>query len=137
MAQANLNGQSTQIPQKIIVKNVLGSPLVACCFEPLTGYYRDGFCNTDASDYGTHTVCAIMTKAFLDYTATKGNDLSTPKPVYNFPGLKPGDKWCLCALRWFEAYKANVAPKLILEACHQKTLEFVPLEILKEYKYKN
>lgn len=133
MAQTNLNGQNGQTAHPKIAKNVLGSPLTACCFEPLTGYFRDGYCNTNASDYGTHTVCAVMTKEFLAYTLSKGNDLSTPKPIYNFPGLKPGDKWCLCALRWYEAYKAGVAPKLILEATHQKTLAYVPLEVLKEY----
>lgn len=134
MAQPKLNGQTSD---KSIIKNVLGRPLNACCFEPLTGYFRDGFCNTNINDYGTHTVCAIMTKDFLDYTLSKGNDLSTPKPVYNFPGLKPGDKWCLCALRWYEAYKAGVAPKLILKATHHKTLEFVPIEILKEFEHKD
>jgi len=136
MAQSKLNEQNGQAKHVPVVKNVLGTPLAACCFEPLTGYFRDGFCNTNADDYGTHTVCAIMSEAFLTYTLSKGNDLSTPKPQYNFLGLKPGDKWCLCALRWYEAYKAGVAPKLILAATHQKTLEFVPLEVLQEHEYK-
>lgn len=135
MAQPKLNGQNGQMDHIKIAKNVLGTSLAACCFEPLTGYFRDGYCNTDSSDYGTHTVCAIMNKEFLTYTLSKGNDLSTPKPQYNFPGLNPGDKWCLCALRWYEAYKAGAAPKLILEATHQKTLEFVPLEVLKEFAF--
>jgi len=113
-------------------KNVLGETLEACCFEPLTGFYRDGYCNTGQQDNGTHTVCAVMTKEFLEFTLSRGNDLSTPKPLYNFPGLKPGDKWCLCALRWYEAYKQGYAPNVVLEATNQKTLEYVPLETLKE-----
>jgi len=137
MAQNKANGQLHHQKNLPALKNVLGTKLTACCFEPLTGYFRDGFCNTDSSDFGTHTVCAIMTQAFLDYTLSKGNDLSTPKSAYNFPGLKPGDKWCLCALRWYEAYKAGVAPQLILEATHQKTLEFVPIDVLQEFEYKD
>jgi len=113
-------------------KNVLGENLKLCCNEPKTGFYRDGFCNTGPQDYGTHTVCAVMTKDFLDFTLTKGNDLCSPKPQYNFPGLKPGDKWCLCALRWHEAYKAGYAPNVILEATNKKTLDHIPIEALKE-----
>ena len=90
--------------------NVLGSNLIACCFEPITGFYRDGFCKTGEQDSGTHTVCAVMTAEFLKYTKAQGNDLSTPNPLYQFPGLKPGDKWCLCASRWKQAALAGVAP---------------------------
>lgn len=113
-------------------KNVFGENLKLCCNEPKTGFYRDGFCNTGPQDYGTHTVCAVMTKDFLDFTLTKGNDLCSPKPQYNFPGLKLGDKWCLCALRWHEAYKAGYAPNVILEATNKKTLDHIPIEALKE-----
>lgn len=113
-------------------QNVLGETLQACCYQPLTGFYRDGFCNTGPQDYGTHTVCAVMTKDFLAFTLAKGNDLSTPLPQYNFPGLKPGDKWCLCALRWYEAYKAGHAPNVILAATNKKTLEYIPLATLEE-----
>jgi len=116
----------------ITQQNVLGTPLQACCYQPLTGFYRNGFCNTGEQDYGTHTVCAVMTKGFLEFTLLEGNDLSTPKPQFNFPGLQPGDKWCLCALRWYDAYKAGFAPNVILEATNKKTLEFVPIEVLKE-----
>lgn len=113
-------------------KNVLGSDLQACCYEPLTGYYRDGYCNTGPRDYGVHTVCAIMTADFLAYTSSCGNDLSTPKPEYNFPGLVPGDKWCLCASRWYEAYKAGVAPGVSLTGTHANTLQIVPMTALQE-----
>jgi len=117
-------------------KNIFGEDMQACCFEPLTGFYRDGFCNTGEQDYGTHTVCAVMTKEFLEFTISKGNDLSTPKPQYNFPGLQPGDKWCLCALRWYEAYKAGYAPNVLLEATNEKTLQMVPMEALIEKAFK-
>jgi uncharacterized protein (DUF2237 family) len=115
-----------------ISKNVLGTPLQKCCDSPKTGFYRDGFCHTGPQDVGTHVACAIVTKEFLDFTKSKGNDLMTPRPDWNFPGLKPGDKWCLCALRWLEARKAGVAPKLDLEATHEKMLEFANLEQLKD-----
>lgn len=114
-------------------KNVLGQPLQACCFEPMTGYYRDGFCNTGAADYGVHTVCAVMTDDFLSYTSSCGNDLSTPRPEYGFPGLKPGDKWCLCVSRWAEAEKAGKAPKVYLPGCHENSLKVVTLELLQSY----
>lgn len=116
------------------IKNVLGGALIACSLLPLTGFYRDGCCKTGPEDHGTHTVCAKMTEEFLTYTKSKGNDLSTPRPEYNFPGLKPGDFWCLCALRWKEALQAGKAPKLKLEATHEKTLEFLELETLKDYQ---
>jgi len=111
--------------------NVLGEPLQACSYSPLTGFFRDGCCNTDANDHGTHVVCARMTQAFLDFSAARGNDLVTPKPQWRFPGLKPGDRWCLCATRWREALQAGLAPPVILEATHQKVLEYVSLDDLK------
>jgi len=115
-----------------VPKNVLGGELQSCCFEPKTGFYRDGFCRTGKEDYGTHVVCAVMTEAFLAFTKLRGNDLSTPIPQWNFPGLKPGDKWCLCAMRWVEAQKAGKAPKVVLEATHEKALEYTTLAILRE-----
>ena len=120
--------------QKESPLNVLGEPLQSCCTDPMTGYYRDGYCNTDASDLGTHVVCAIVTEEFLSYTATCGNNLTTPMPAYRFPGLKPGDKWCLCASRWKEAYEQGVAPLVVLESTHIKALEIISLEVLEEYK---
>jgi hypothetical protein len=113
-------------------KNVLGTELKKCCDSPKTGFYRNGFCHTGPEDHGTHVACATLTKEFLEFTKQRGNDLMTPRPDWNFPGLKPGDKWCLCALRWLEAKKAGVAPKLDLEATHEKMLEFVTLEELKK-----
>ena len=112
--------------------NVFGQPLELCCDNPKTGFYRDGFCNTGSIDLGTHVVCAEMTKEFLDYTKSKGNDLSTPNPIYDFPGLKPADFWCLCALRWKEAYEAGVAPNVKLEATHDKALEYLTMNQLIE-----
>ena len=101
----------------------------------MTGFYRDGCCKTGLDDIGTHTVCAVMTEEFLNFTKSKGNDLSTPVPDYHFPGLKPGDRWCLCASRWHEAYLAGMAPRLILEATHEKTLQYVSFEVLEEYAF--
>ena len=112
--------------------NVFGQPLLLCCNEPKTGFYRDGFCNTGSNDVGTHVICAEMTAEFLSFTKSKGNDLSTPNPIYDFPGLKPGDCWCLCALRWKEAYEAGVAPKVKLEATHDKALEYLTMNQLIE-----
>lgn len=114
-------------------KNVLGGALITCSIAPLTGFYRDGCCKTGFEDAGTHTVCAEITNEFLNYTKSKGNDLSTPNPAYGFPGLKAGDFWCLCALRWKEALLAGKAPKIKLEATHEKTLEFINFEDLKKY----
>ncbi|MEL6636273.1 MAG: DUF2237 domain-containing protein [Bacteroidota bacterium] len=114
--------------------NVLGKPLQACCLEPRTGWYRDGYCNTDARDLGVHVVCAVMTDAFLQHTSQCGNDLSTPRPEYGFPGLVAGDKWCLCVSRWKEAMQAGVAPPVVLESCHAKALETVSLEELRAYE---
>lgn len=115
-------------------KNVLGTALQACCFKPLTGWYRDGFCNTDAQDRGSHVVCAVMTDAFLSFSKRQGNDLITPRPQYNFPGLKAGDQWCLCAMRWKEAFEAGYAPYVVLESTHSKALEVVDFEDLLEFK---
>lgn len=112
--------------------NVLGGPLVACSFDPLTGFYRDGCCNTGPEDMGIHTVCAVMTADFLLFSKTQGNDLSTPRPEFGFKGLKPGDLWCLCAGRWYEAYRIGRAPKVRLEATHEETLAIVTLDTLKE-----
>ncbi|MCP4078905.1 MAG: DUF2237 domain-containing protein [Planctomycetaceae bacterium] len=114
-----------------MAKNVLGSDLEACCFNPLTGFYRDGFCKTGGKDYGVHTVCAEMTAEFLEFSRAAGNDLSTPVPQYEFPGLKPGDRWCLCVERWTEALRAGVAPRVVLESSHMSSLEFASLEDLK------
>lgn len=127
--------QTTFKNKKTMLKNVLGTKLQACCFEPKTGFYRDGYCKTGEEDTGTHVVCAIMTEEFLRFTKSKGNDLSTPISYYQFPGLKPGDKWCLCVLRWREAYKADVAPQVVLEATHEKALKSVTFEMLLEHKY--
>ena len=113
--------------------NVLGKPLEECSCNPKTGYLRDGFCNTTPDDFGTHVVCAIVTEEFLKYSKLKGNDLITPVPQWNFPGLKPGDKWCLCVSRWKQAEKENVAPPVDLNATHELALKFVSLKMLKEY----
>ncbi|WP_439532876.1 DUF2237 family protein [Polymorphobacter sp.] len=107
--------------------NVLGTALVPCGTNPMTGWYRDGCCNTDAQDQGLHTVCAIVTAEFLAFSRTAGNDLSTSRPEFGFPGLKPGDRWCLCAARWEEARRAGFAPEVVLEATHAKTLEITAL----------
>ena len=108
-------------------RNVLGSALVPCSYDPLTGFYRDGCCTTDAHDAGSHVVCAKVTQEFLDFSLTVGNDLSTPRPEYRFVGLKAGDRWCLCARRWQEALRAGVAPPVILESTHERALDFVTL----------
>ena len=113
--------------------NVYGEPLEPCSTDPLTGFYRDGCCNTSDLDGGMHTVCAVMTESFLQYTRFKGNDLSTPRPEFNFPGIKPGDQWCLCALRWLQAEKEGMAPKVRLRSTHIKTLEVVSLSHLERY----
>ena len=119
--------------EKEIVINIFGDEIEACCYDPMTGYFRDGFCNTDEHDHGSHVVCAVMTDDFLEFSKSRGNDLSTPRPEFNFPGLKEGDRWCLCALRWKEAYDAGVAPKVYLESCHLNSLNFVTKEQLAEY----
>jgi len=104
--------------------------LVACSYDPLTGYYRDGCCNTDHNDHGSHVVCAKVTQAFLDFSGSRGNDLVTPRPEFRFAGLKAGDRWCLCARRWLEAFEAGVAPPVVLAATHRKALEIVTIEQL-------
>ena len=113
--------------------NVLGTELKPCSFKPLTGFYRDGCCNTGGDDVGLHTVCAVMTREFLAFSKAMGNDLSTPHPQYGFPGLKPGDQWCLCVTRWKEAFDAGLAPQVDLEATHIVTLEFVDLADLRDH----
>ena len=110
--------------------NVLGTALVPCSYDPLTGYFRDGCCNTDEHDRGSHVICAKVTQEFLDFSLQQGNDLITPRPEYRFQGLKAGDRWCLCALRWKQAFEAGVAPKVILESTHINALEYVTLEEL-------
>jgi uncharacterized protein (DUF2237 family) len=125
--------QATGAEKTVQALNVLGTPLKSCCYDPLTGYYRDGFCRTGGGDYGVHVVCAQVTDDFLQYTASKGNDLSTPAPAYNFPGLKPGDRWCLCASRWKEAADAGKAPPVVLSACHIRALDYVDLDLLKKH----
>jgi uncharacterized protein (DUF2237 family) len=114
-------------------RNVLGEPLQPCCERPVTGFYRDGSCRTGPDDLGLHTVCAQMSAEFLAFSKARGNDLSTPMPAYGFPGLKPGDKWCLCAARWKEAHDAGQAPAVVLASTHEATLEVVPLADLKRH----
>ena len=110
--------------------NILGGPLRLCCSDPMTGFYRDGYCRTGADDQGLHTVCAEMTAGLLEFSRSRGNDLSTPRPEFAFPGLRPGDRWCLCVQRWAEALEAGCAPPVVLEACHVSALEFVDLDDL-------
>jgi hypothetical protein len=110
--------------------NVFGEELSPCSYEPLTGFYRTGCCETGPEDFGNHTVCAQMTAEFLEFSLSKGNDLVTPVPQYGFPGLKPGDRWCLCVSRWLEAYQAGKAPWIYLKATHQSVLESVSMEVL-------
>lgn len=117
-------------------KNVFGNKLITCSRSPMTGFYRDGCCNTGPQDHGVHTVCAVMTEEFLEFSKLKGNDLSTPRPQWNFPGLKPGDRWCLCAPRWLEAFRAGKAPRVKLEATHEKTLDVVDLDTLVQFAVK-
>ncbi|MCU0547849.1 MAG: DUF2237 domain-containing protein [Leptolyngbya sp. Prado105] len=114
-------------------RNVLGGELQSCCRSPITGYYRDGFCSTGAGDVGIHVVCAQLTQEFLEFSKAQGNDLITPMPLYDFPGLKPGDRWCLCASRWKEALDAGVAPPVVLDATHAAALEYVSLSDLKQH----
>ena len=116
-----------------MITNVLGNPLQACCTDPVTGFYRDGFCRTGPRDVGLHTVCARVTGEFLEFSKSRGNDLSTPRPEFGFPGLVDGDSWCLCVERWIEALKAGKAPKVQLEASHLSVLKFVDLETLREH----
>lgn len=113
--------------------NVFNEPLEECSCEPLTGYYRNGCCDTSEADSGSHTVCAIMTESFLEFSKLRGNDLSTPVAEFNFPGLKPGDKWCLCANRWLEAYDANQAPGVIAKSTNSEALKIIAIEKIKEH----
>ena len=113
--------------------NVLGSELVPCSYDPLTGYFRDGCCNTDENDSGSHVICVKVNAAFLAFSLSRGNDLSTPRPQWRFAGLKPGDRWCLCVDRWKEAHEAGVAPLVVLESTHIRALEFVLLEDLEKH----
>ena len=114
-------------------KNVLGGPLQSCSDRPLTGFYRDGCCNTGDDDLGLHVVCVKVTKEFLEFSQARGNDLTTPHPEFGFPGLKPGERWCLCAARWIEALDAGAAPRVVLSATHEVMLDFMPLAELKKY----
>lgn len=116
-------------------RNVLGGPLLACSYSPLTGFYRTGCCETGPEDLGRHTVCVRVTDAFLEFSRKAGNDLSTPRPEYRFAGLKAGDRWCLCALRWKEAWEADAAPAVVLEATHEATLRLIELDVLKAYAH--
>ena len=113
--------------------NVFGDPLAPCSTKPLTGFFRDGCCNTNDQDLGSHTVCVEVTRDFLKFSAERGNDLSTPVEEFGFPGLNPGDRWCLCAARWLEAQKADVAPRVYLQRTHARALEIVPLELLRQF----
>jgi uncharacterized protein (DUF2237 family) len=115
-------------------RNVLNTPLEPCSTDPLTGFYRDGCCNTGPGDAGVHVVCAVMTDEFLAYTRSRGNDLSTPNPAFAFPGLKAGDRWCLCASRWAEALEAGVAPPVVLESTHVSALEFCEMDDLRAHE---
>ena len=114
-------------------RNVLGEPLASCSLEPLTGFYRDGCCRSGEDDVGSHTVCVEVTAAFLEFSRSRGNDLSTPRPEFGFPGLQPGDRWCLCAMRWQEALEAGAAPHVIVSATDEKALEDVSLTDLKKH----
>jgi uncharacterized protein len=127
----NLESKSAQ--PKTFDRNVYGQPLLPCSFEPRTGFFRDGCCKTDQHDHGRHVVCALMTQEFLSFSKSRGNDLTTAMPQYDFPGLKPGDRWCLCAMRWKEALDAQVAPKVFLESTHIKALDYIALESLQAF----
>lgn len=115
--------------------NVLGGKLESCCFDPMTGFYRDGFCHTTSEDRGSHTVCVRVTDEFLHFSKAQGNDLITPRPEFLFPGLKSGDQWCVCASRWYEACQAGYAAPVVLSSTHERALETVPLELLMEHAY--
>lgn len=118
-------------------KNVLGTILRPCCHNPKTGFYRDGFCRTGKDDVGEHTICIVADEAFLAFSKKAGNDISTPMPMYGFEGVQAGQAWCLCALRWVEAFQAGCAPKIVLEATHENMLKYVSLEILKTFDVKD
>ena len=116
-----------------MTKNVLDTELESCCDELNTGFFRNGKCETCAQDTGMHTVCALMTREFLEFSIEKGNDLCTPRAEFDFPGLRSGDKWCICLPRWIEALEAGVAPQIVLRATHHSVLQYVPLEVLEKY----
>jgi uncharacterized protein (DUF2237 family) len=120
-----------------MANNVFGEALITCSTEPMTGFYRDGCCNSDEEDAGIHSVCVVLTDEFLAFSKLRGNDLSTPRPEYMFPGLKAGDRWCLCAARWVEAHRAGCAPKVVLEATHERTLELVELRELVKFAFRS
>lgn len=126
MKNRDLPGRGSQL-------NVLGGPLLTCSDSPVTGFFRDGCCNTSDDDFGSHTVCVVLTDEFLAYSKAAGNDLSTPRPEFDFPGLKAGQRWCLCAARWVEAWRAGKAPKVALNSTNQAALEVVPLDLLKQH----
>ncbi len=113
--------------------NVLGEPLKPCSFDPMTGFFRDGCCNTGPQDVGQHTVCVRVTREFLAFSRRRGNDLTTAHPEFGFPGLSPGDRWCLCAERWKEAWQAGVAPKVVLASTHRSVLDLIPIEALRDH----
>jgi uncharacterized protein (DUF2237 family) len=125
--------KSRDLPGRGNQFNVLGGPLLTCSDEPVTGFFRDGCCNTSEDDFGSHTVCIVLTEEFLAYSKAAGNDLSTPRPEFDFPGLKAGQRWCLCAARWVEAWRAGKAPKVSLNSTNQTALEIVPLDLLKQH----
>jgi uncharacterized protein len=123
------------LEKKLVALNVLGTPLVPCSYDPLTGFFRDGCCNTREDDTGTHVICARVTADFLAFSMKRGNDLSTPRPEHRFRGLVAGDRWCLCATRWVEAWRAGAAPPVVLESTHSAALEHVPLETLQAWAH--
>ena len=125
-----------RVEKKTHAKNVLGGKLQTCSTQPLTGFFRDGCCNTSPEDVGSHSVCCLVTEEFLAFSRAAGNDLSTPMPQYGFPGLQPGDRWCLCAPRWQEALQAGQAPQVVLEATHERALDYISLEDLKAHAVK-
>ncbi len=124
---------TNELPDQLAPRNVLGGALDCCCASPRTGYWRDGYCRTGPQDVGSHTVCAVVTAEFLAFSRARGNDLVTPRPEYDFPGLRPGDRWCLCVRRWQEALDAAVAPSVVLSACHERALDVVSLADLEAH----
>jgi uncharacterized protein (DUF2237 family) len=128
-----LDDKGFELMEKDASVNVLGEPLAQCSMDPVTGFFRDGACNTCAEDRGSHTVCAVLTAEFLAYSKYVGNDLSSPRPEFGFAGLTPGDQWCLCASRFLQAHDEGCAPRVSLAATHQRALEIVPLEVLRQY----
>lgn len=121
-----------RIQNKELAKNIMNEPLQTCCNAPQTGFFRDGFCHFDDNDYGVHLICAVMTDEYLAYSKSQGNDLITANPERHFPGLKKGDKWCLCVSRWEEAYKVGLAPRIDIQATHAKVSQMIPIEVLIE-----